>query len=124
LTARTPESIWHPGRSPNYTDPSIEFVEDESGQHLPKALLFVTGADKKNKENTARTLIESKSAWPTGAREFGDSALNSEVMVTVPKFTQSNKYEHLVLHYGYHSNRSRGARRTAEQNNDTPESSR
>jgi len=33
-----------------------------------------------------------------------------------------DKYEHLVRYYGYYSNRSRGARRTAEQNNDTPAS--
>ena len=29
------------------------------------------------------------------------------------------KYEHLVRYYGYHSNRSRGAQRQAEQDDDT-----
>ena len=33
-----------------------------------------------------------------------------------------DKYEHLVRYYGDYSNRSRGARRIAEQNNDTPAS--
>ena len=32
------------------------------------------------------------------------------------------KYEHLVRNYGHYSNHSRGARRTAEQNNNTPTS--
>jgi hypothetical protein len=30
-----------------------------------------------------------------------------------------DKYEHLVRYYGYYSNRSRGARRLAEQEHDT-----
>jgi len=33
-----------------------------------------------------------------------------------------DKYQHLVRYYGYYSNRSPGARRTAKQNNDTPAS--
>lgn len=33
-----------------------------------------------------------------------------------------DKYEHVVRCYGYYSNRSRGVRRTAERNNNTPAS--